>query len=404
MTARFRHGLVVGKFYPPHAGHHLLIDTAADACVRVTVIVAGRAAETITLADRVAWVAATHAHQPGVVVVAAGDEHPIDYQSPEIWDAHMAVFEAAVARAAVLDGLAPTTAVVDAVFCSEPYGTEMARRLGAADVRVDEQRDQRSCSGTAVRADVVGRWDDLAPATRAGLALRVVFVGAESTGTTTTSRDVAAALRARGGVWATTGWVGEYGRQYTLDRLAVAAAQAAAAGRSVPGMDSLVWTPEDFVAIAQRQVDLEDAAAAAGSPVLVCDTDAFATGIWHERYLGARHPVVEAIGDARGHGLYLLTDHVGVAFHQDGIRDGEHLRPWMSERFATALTATGRIWQLLTGSPTERTAAALAAIDQLCARSWRYADPLLPATPEVVGGIRPHDVPVGRPTADAPAT
>ena len=385
MTARFRHGLVVGKFYPPHAGHHLLIDEAATACDRVTVVVAGRAAESIKLSDRTAWVAATHAHQPGVVVLAAADEHPIDYESPEIWAAHVAVFEAAVARGAVLDGLPPEAAVVDAVFSSEPYGAELARRLGAADVRVDEARDRRSCSGTAVRADVVGRWDDLAPAARAGLALRVVFVGAESSGTTTASRDVAAALRGRGGVWATTGWVGEYGRDYTVGRLAVARAHAVRAGRPAPGMDDLVWTPEDFVAIAQRQVALEDEAAAAGSPVLVCDTDAFATGVWHERYLGTRHPGVEAIGDARSHQLYLLTDHRGVAFHQDGIRDGEHLRPWMSERFAAALTATGRPWQLLTGSPAERTLAALAAIDRLCAESWRYADPMAPARP---GGVQ----------------
>ena len=33
-----RHGLVVGKFYPPHAGHHLLIRAAAAACDRVSVV------------------------------------------------------------------------------------------------------------------------------------------------------------------------------------------------------------------------------------------------------------------------------------------------------------------------------------------------------------------------------
>ena len=30
-----RHGLVIGKFYPPHEGHHLLISTAAAICERV---------------------------------------------------------------------------------------------------------------------------------------------------------------------------------------------------------------------------------------------------------------------------------------------------------------------------------------------------------------------------------
>lgn len=370
MTIRFRHGLVIGKFLPPHAGHHLLIDEAAAACERVSVVVAGSVAETVPVEDRVAWLAATHAAQPGVVVLAATDHHPIDYTSAPVWDAHMAVFEAAVARGVVLDGLAPSAAVVDAVFSSEPYGAELARRLGAADVRVDEERRRRPCSGTAVRADVVGRWNDLAPATRAGLAIRVVFVGAESTGTTTTSLDVAGALRARGGVWAATGWVGEYGRQYTVDRLAVAATLAGALGRRAPTMEELTWMPEDFAAIAARQLAMEDAAAAAGSPVLVCDTDAFATAIWHERYLGSRHPGVEAIGGERTHHLYLLTDHREVPFEQDGVRDGEHLRPWMTGRFAEALDSSGRPWHHLSGSREDRADAALGAIDATLERAW----------------------------------
>lgn len=33
------HALVIGKFYPPHAGHHLLIREAARVAARVTVVV-----------------------------------------------------------------------------------------------------------------------------------------------------------------------------------------------------------------------------------------------------------------------------------------------------------------------------------------------------------------------------
>ena len=375
MTARFRHGLVVGKFYPPHAGHHVLIDAAARVCDRVSVVVAASSVESIPLDERASWLAAGYADRPRVVVLALLDDHPVDYGSARAWDAHMALFEAAVARGAVLDGLEPAAAVIDAVFSSEPYGAEMARRLGAADVRIGAGEPRRS-SGTAVRADVVGRWDDLAPAVKAGLTLRVVFVGAESTGTTTASREVARALRARGGAWGATAWVPEFGRSYTVGRLAVATAQAAAAGRPPPGMADLIWTPEDFVAVATRQLATEDTAAATGSPVLVCDTDAFATAILHERYVGSRHPAVEAIAEVRVNHLYLLTDHHDVPFAQDGVRDGEHLRPWMTERFAEALGSSGRRWDLLTGPPRARVATALAAIDRLCGDSWQFSPPL----------------------------
>jgi nicotinamide riboside kinase len=224
----------------------------------------------------------------------------------------------------------------------------------------------------AVRAGVVGHWHWLRPPVRAGLALRVVAIGSESTGTTTVSREIATALAARRGVWATTGWVAEYGRAYTEEKLAALAAQAAAAGRKPPTMEDLRWTDGDFLTIAERQNEDEDMAAAAGSPVLACDTDAFATGVWYERYLGSRHPGVEAIADRCRHDLYLLTDHAGVPFEQDGLRDGEHLRPWMTQRFIERMDETGRPWLPLRGSRAERFAEAMAAVDRLVAGGWRF--------------------------------
>jgi HTH-type transcriptional repressor of NAD biosynthesis genes len=324
------------------------------------------ATEAVPLADRVAWMRAAHAGQPHVRIVGDHADRPVD----------AALIEAVVARATIEDGLPPAAARVDAVFTSESYGDELGRRLGAAHVRVDPARSGIPMSGSAVRADVVGHWHWLRPPVRAGLARRVVVLGAESTGTTTVSHEITAALAARGGIWTATRWVAEYGRVYTEEKLAALAVQAAAAGRQPPTMRDLCWTDGDFLTIAERQNADEDAAAAAGSPVLVCDTDAFATGVWYERYLGARHAEVEAIADRRRHDLYLLTDHAGVPFEQDGLRDGEHLRPWMTHRFIERLEETGRPWTALRGSRSERLAQALAAIDRLIARGWPFTAPL----------------------------
>lgn len=370
------HALVIGKFYPPHAGHHHLVRTAAAAADRVTVVVMSSSVETIPQADRVAWLRAEHAADSGVRVVGVTDDLPVDYDDPEVWAGHVALMEAALA-ADVLAGRRPVAeAAVDVVVTSEPYGAELARRFGARHLAVDLDRARHPVSGTAVRADPVGSWGSLAPATRAGLALRVVVLGAESTGTTTLSRALADALRARGGVWAATGWVPEYGRAYTEGKLDVARVLAARAGRQRPAVEDLVWTPEDFVAVARRQRDDEDAAAAAGSPVLVCDTDAFATGVWFTRYVGGRHAEVEAVGDSREHALYLLTDHLGVPFEQDGWRDGEHLREWMTGEFVDRLEETGRPWRWSRGPLERRLADALDAVDELLVRSWRFAAPL----------------------------
>src|SRR5262245_49239216 len=94
----FRHGLVIGKFYPPHAGHHHLIDTAADRCERLTVLAAGSPQETIPIALRAAWLRERHP-QSHVEVVAVVDDIEIDYGSEPVWAAHVAVFRGGLVAA-----------------------------------------------------------------------------------------------------------------------------------------------------------------------------------------------------------------------------------------------------------------------------------------------------------------
>lgn len=370
MTTQRRspHGLVIGKFYPPHAGHHLLIRTAAAASERVTVLVFAHECESIALHDRIRWLREVHAGDQNVVVHGAMDNHPIDYADAEVWDLHMSVFTQTLAEI--------TDEPVSAVFTSEEYGSELARRLNAADVRIDPHRQLAPISGTAVRADPVGRWLDLAEPVRGSLTRRVVVVGAESTGTTTVSGMLVDALRTRGGAHGLTRWVAEYGRDFTIDKLAADRAIAIINGDRPPAMDELEWRSDEFAVIAGRQNELEDIEARRGGPVLICDTDSFATGVWHERYMAESSAAVDAL--VRRHPLYLLTHHEGVPFVQDGIRDGEAIRGWMTERFVTALADSGRPAVVLRGSLAERVEQGLAAIDELLAGGWQLAQPITP--------------------------
>jgi NadR type nicotinamide-nucleotide adenylyltransferase len=365
----FAHGLVIGKFYPPHAGHEHLVRIAAAGARRVTVVVMSSAADSIPLAERVRWMRAIHADGGNVHVTGLPCDIPFDLGDRTVWAAQVAGMRAAVQQV--------TSEPLDAVFTSEEYGDELAARLGATHVCVDPQRVAVPVSATACRADLAGLWDRLHPVVRAGLAVRIVVVGAESTGTTTLSRALAEHYRARGGVWARTGWVHEHGRDYTVTKWDEQIAAARAAGRAAPGMDELVWTADDFAVIATRQTELEDAAAAAGSPVLVCDTDAFATSVWERRYLGADTGAAAASPLPR-RDVYLLTDHVDVPFVQDGIRDGEHIRVDMTGWFVTALTRAGHSWVLLTGTREERLRLAVRVTDLALERRARFTAPHTP--------------------------
>jgi nicotinamide riboside kinase len=193
---------------------------------------------------------------------------------------------------------------------------------------------------------------------------RIVLVGAESTGKTTLARELAEHYRARGGPWADTRWVPEYGREYTellLRRQGAVAAEGEAA--------SAEWTAADFVAIALEQQRREDAAAASSvSPVLFCDTDAFATQVWERRYLGPGSTAAYDAAPVLPHrALYLLADARGVPFEQDGIRDGENLREAMQGWFVEALEARGERWVLVTGDRSARLAHSIALVDEVLA-------------------------------------
>jgi len=150
-VSEFRHGLVIGKFYPPHAGHHFLIRSAAEARERVTVVVMAADVESIPLDVRVDWIRRAHARRPRVTVVGVTDNLEVDYESEAAWAGHVALM-----REAMGAGVR-----VDAVFTSEGYGGELARRFGAADVRLDVGRATYAVSGTKVRADPIAAWDGL---------------------------------------------------------------------------------------------------------------------------------------------------------------------------------------------------------------------------------------------------
>lgn len=367
-----RHGLVIGKFYPPHLGHHHLISYAADQVEQLTVLVLASAVESVPLDTRVRWLTEVHRGARGeenVAVIGGRCDVPMDLRSDPVWAAHVAIMRSSVG--------AHTSAPVDFVFSSEAYGDELASRLGATHVLVDPGRTTVPVSGATVRGALEERWGHLHPVVRAGLATRVVVLGSESTGTTTVSRALADHYRAKGGVWRGTRWVPEYGREYTVQKLQRAQGAARRSGEPLPALEDLVWGADDFAQIASTQRRREEEAAADGSPLLVCDTDALATEVWEHRYAGAgSHGAEPGLSRSDVPKLYLVTDHRRVPFVQDGWRDGEHLRREMTGWFLQRLTQKMQSWVLLTGSLRDRLELAVRVTDEALARAAIFADPI----------------------------
>lgn len=355
----YRSGLVIGKFYPPHAGHRHLISSAAAQSEHLSVIVLGNRFESLGVQDRADWIAAEFAGHPHVTVIAQQDDSPEDYDSDEIWKAHSELMRLALKNRGV--------ASVDAVFTSEAYGYQLAEVFGAEHVLVDAGRDTYPVSGTLCRDDLAAAWPNIIAPARQGMATRIIVVGAESTGTTTLTNALTEHYADRFPLICD---VPEFGRLHTYDKLA-------AARRVDPSatVEDLVWESADFALIAARQNELENTAAAL-CPLVIADTDALATVLWERRYAGDHSSGARAAAaDLPHRDIYLLTDHAGVDFEDDGFRDGEHIRADMTEWFKDALTAAGHSWILVTGSHERRMATATQIIDLILAQRTAFTSP-----------------------------
>jgi HTH-type transcriptional repressor of NAD biosynthesis genes len=318
-------GLVIGKFLPPHRGHKLLIDTATACSEQAVVIVCAKPSDPIPGELRGQWLREIH---PSARVMVIDDRY--DEQDSRVWAENTKRWL----------GRTP-----DAVFSSETYGDAYASLMGAAHVSVDPVRERVPISGTAVRRDPYASWDFLEPPVRAWYVRRVCVLGAESTGTTTLARALAGRLG--------TVWVEEYGREHSEQKMATG---------------DLEWRSEEFPAIAAEQARREEDAARHANRVLICDTNAFATVLWHRRYMRCHSEAVAEIARRGRCDLYFLTGDE-IPFVQDGLRDGEIIRRRMHVLFEEALAAQPVPWRLLRGRHEQRLREATLATTALFAGS-----------------------------------
>ena len=307
-------GVVIGKFLPPHGGHHHLIEVAIGGSDRVVVIVCVKPSDPIPGELRVAWLREAH---PAAEIFEIDDRY--DENDSKVWAENTIRWL----------GRAP-----DLVFTSEDYGEIYAAMMEARHVMVDKARLQVPTSGTAIRNDPYKNWDFLRDPARGWFAKRVCIVGAESTGTTTLACDLARVMN--------TEWVEEYGREYSAQKAANADED---------------WDSNEFIEIAREQSRRENEAARRCNRVLICDTNAWVTGLWHRRYLGNRNEELDELGRSVVADLYLLTGDE-IPFVQDGLRDGAHIRSEMQGWFEAALRNQSTPWAQVEGSRERRLARA----------------------------------------------
>jgi NadR type nicotinamide-nucleotide adenylyltransferase len=317
------HGLIIGKFLPPHLGHLHLIERALQQCDRLTILVCSLESEPISGTLRHNWMRQL---VPNAEVIHVTDENPsYPHEHPDFWELWTATINRHVAEP------------VDVVFSSEDYGEELARRLGAAHVLIDRERSAFPISGTAIRENPQATSRYLPPLVRPFFVRRVVLTGSECTGKTTLTKALADHYR--------TVWVPEFGRSY-VDQL------------------SRALTSDDVDAIARGQIESEDRLILDANGLLIQDTDLISTAVYARHYFGVAPAWIDAAILARRADLYLLAD-IDVPWVADGLqRDRGDRREEMQALFREALRKYGATVVEVAGSLEQRMKTAIEAIDR----------------------------------------
>lgn len=310
-----RHGFLLGKFMPPHAGHLFLCEVARARVDQLTVLLCSHDAEPIPGDLRAAWMAES-LRGTGVRLCHMHRDIPQEpSEHPDFWP----IWKAAIAE------YHPEP--IDWVFGSEDYIVPLAETLTARPFIVDLARRAVPVSATVIRADPGAHWAHVPPPVRGYFQRRITLLGPESAGKTTLAEGLSARLNA--------GLIPEYGRDYD------------ALFRQGGG-----WAAQDFIAIAEGHQALAGAIARGGPPLVIEDTDPLQTLVWAEYLLGdAPAALVDLVVEMARPDLYLLLS-PDTPWHDDGTRySGDPARRrWFADRLAFWLDHFGARWQAVGGT------------------------------------------------------
>jgi HTH-type transcriptional regulator, transcriptional repressor of NAD biosynthesis genes len=307
------HGLYLGKFAPFHLGHEFMINEALRTVEKLTVLIYEAPELTeIPLTWRADWI---RSFNPEIEVIECPDG-PTDV-TYEI--AGMQKHEKFV-MGKLGDRL------ITHFFSSEPYGEHMSAALGARDMRVDQARKSLPISATAIREDLYAHRKFLNSRVYFDHLVKVVLVGAPSTGKSTLAEKLAEHFK--------TTYMPEYGREYwELNNV------------------QKRLTPEQLLEIAETHRKRELDVAHEANRYLFIDTNALTTEIFARYYHGDALPRLrELSGETKERYDIVILCGDDIPYDDTADRSGETNRSEFQKATIEELVKRGIEYHEVTGS------------------------------------------------------
>lgn len=281
-----KQGFLLGKFFPYHVGHKMLIISALEHCEQLTVLVCSLPMESIDGSFRYNAVKEDFKDYPNVTVKYYSDIIP---QEPSedvfFWKKWIPV----------INSMCPN---IDIVFASEDYAKNIAENLGSnvAYKIIDKYRENVNISGTEVRKNPMSNYNYIAPTMRWYFNKKIAIMGCESAGKSTMTEKLANFYR--------TSFAPEYGRTHC---------------ETHP-----ILNESDFIEIVEKQNILIGEANKNAYKLMFTDTEAITTNVFLPMYCNKVSSITEKYIEQ-----YIINQKIDIYFvlkadnipFQDGTRN-----------------------------------------------------------------------------------
>jgi nicotinamide riboside kinase len=178
----------------------------------------------------------------------------------------------------------------------------------------------------------------------------IALIGTESTGKTTLCRDLARYFRGL--------WVPEAVRDFcTLH------------GRPPQAQEQHDVIEQQLA----RELQARQAATRLGLRFVFCDTTPLMTAIYSDLVFNDRSLIAQAAVHQRGYSLTLFTQ-PDIGWQHDGVRDGAHVQPKVTQMLARVLTEYEIAHVLIHGTGQTRLSASVEAVQTLQAQQPLHND------------------------------
>lgn len=324
---KYKKGLVIGKFMPPHKGHEYLFRFAKQYCEELTIVVDCLKTQTIDPNLRKEWIEEL---VTGVKVVALQNYMPQEpSETPNFWD----IWKSELYNAADKP---------DVLIAAMDYGWELAKVLKCDFVPLDIARQSIPISATEIRNNPFQHWDFIVESARGYFLKKICLIGPESTGKSTITQKLAQEFN--------TVYIPEY-------------------AKAIIDTQQGQFFEKNVTQVAYAQIRTEKALERMTNKIMFCDSDILTTMFWSKELFDTVPAELEEIAQNQhySHTFLMYPDTEWIEDTHRQIADTSHqeFRMYTFIEMEKLLKKYHRSYSILKGSFSEKKSQVKQYVQQL---------------------------------------